>query len=264
VFNNHSVYIYIPSRYQSSRFEGKPLADILGKTMIERVYERASMVENADDIQVLTDDHRIVDEVKEFKGNVMMTLSEHRSGTDRIIEVVKNQGIDGIIINLQGDEPLISPELIEDIIHQFKNEDVEIVTACSQITTSDDLFNYNIVKVVRSSSEDALYFSRNAIPAFKDLPYREWLFNTSYYKHIGIYAFRSEVLKEIAQLNVSNLEKAESLEQLRWLEAGFKIKCILTDYESISVDTPDDVELVVQAIVSQNIDPFIDHTKFDV
>ena len=251
------VYIFIPARFKSSRFEGKPLADILGKSMIEWVYERAIAVSNVEEVYVLTDDSRIEEEVKSFGGNCLMTSAYHLNGTDRIIEAIKTLDLTGIIINLQGDEPLIEPNLIEAIITEFNKEDLQIVTACNRITTSEDLFDYNVVKVVRTKNDEVLYFSRNAIPAFKSLPYREWLFNTAYYKHIGIYAFRSQTLLAISDLKPSKLEEAESLEQLRWLENGMKIKCILTDYESISVDLEEDIDKVVQAIISENIDPHI-------
>jgi 3-deoxy-manno-octulosonate cytidylyltransferase (CMP-KDO synthetase) len=255
--NQHPVNIFIPARYHSSRFEGKPLADILGKSMIERVYEQASKVPSVSQVTVLTDDLRILNEVMEFGGNCLMTYEDHASGTDRILEVLKKNGFEGIIINLQGDEPLIDPLLIESLIREFNLADTEIVTACNRITHSEDLFDYNVVKVVRSTANHALYFSRNVIPAFKELPYREWIFNTTYYRHIGVYAFRSDVLQKISSLPFSKLEKAENLEQLRWMEAGIKIKCIETEYESIGVDVPDDVEKVVQILVSENIGQWI-------
>lgn len=257
--HQRKVSIFIPARYHSTRFEGKPLADILGTTMIERVYEQALKVPSVNNVAILTDDLRIAEAVAEFGGQCMMTSDKHQSGTDRILEVIEKYEPNQIIINLQGDEPLIDPLLIEAVIQAFNHEDVQIVTACKRITNPDELFDYNVVKVVRAHDESALYFSRNAIPAFKELPYRDWIFNTAYYKHIGIYAFRSDILQKVSNLKVSRLEKAENLEQLRWLESGYKLKCIETEYESISVDVPEDIDKVVQILVSENINQ---HIKF--
>jgi len=235
-----SVVIVIPARLDSSRLPQKPLADIFGKSLIMRVYERASLVKSADDVIVATDHQLIFDHVQNAGGKVILTSPNHVSGTDRVAEVANMIEAD-IIINVQGDEPLINPNQIEDLIRSFDDEKVCIATQKQLLDLHDDLLNYNIVKVVCNLKNEALYFSRQAIPAFRDLPYREWQSNYNYFRHIGLYGFRKNTLKEITSLPKSPLENTESLEQLRWLDNGYTIHCFETKYDSIGVDTEEDL-----------------------
>ncbi len=235
----------IPARYASSRFPGKPLTDINGKSMIQRVYEQASKSGSLNKVIVATDDNRIKSVVEAFKGNVILTSENHKSGTDRCNEVVeslrlKNQIFD-VVVNIQGDEPYINPNQITQEVSCFANLDVEIATLAKRITSTDELFNTNINKVIFDKSGNAIYFSRHAIPFQQNEPKENWLNKVDYFKHIGIYSYRSATLKKITALQRSKLEIAESLEQLRWLEDGYKIRVIETEYESIAVDTPEDL-----------------------
>jgi len=234
----------IPARYASSRFPGKPLVDIRGKSMIQRVYEQA-IKSGLNRVIVATDDERIKSAVESFHGNVIITSADHSSGTDRCKEVVEklhaeNQKFD-IIVNIQGDEPYINPEQIKQVISCFSARDVEIATLAKRITSSGELFNNNINKVIFDKLNNAIYFSRFAIPFQQNEPTENWLEKADYYKHIGIYAYRSATLSKITDLERSKLEIAESLEQLRWIENGYKIRVMETEYESISVDTPNDL-----------------------
>ena len=228
----------IPARYGSARFPGKPLADINGKTMIQRVYEQAKMSRSLSGVFVATDDERIIAEVDGFGGNALMTSTAHRSGTDRCYEALEKIGKDkyAVVVNIQGDEPFIHPEQIDRVVTCFTNKKVQIATLAHRLTNTDDLNNPNIVKIVRNIHGEALYFSRSVIP------YSLSLTPHSYLKHIGIYAFRPEVLERVVKLPVSPLEKAESLEQLRWLENGYPIMVEITDKESFPVDTPEDIK----------------------
>jgi len=234
----------IPARYGSSRFPGKPLVDILGKPMIQRVYEQAKKCLLLDDLIVATDDERIVGCIQSFHGNVMMTPETLNSGTERCIAVVKNfpgGATFDVVINIQGDEPFIDPQQISQIAGCFLSEEVVICTLIKKITQPDNLINPNVIKVVFDRNHNALYFSRHPIPFLRGTEPRDWLNETNYYNHIGIYGYRTGILKSITQLPVSPLEKAESLEQLRWLENGYHIYVKETDYESIAIDTPDDL-----------------------
>lgn len=240
----------IPARYASTRFPGKPLADISGKPMIQRVYEQ--VVDILDEVIVATDDERIYDAVKGFKGKVIMTSPEHKSGTDRCYEAytLLNKRFD-IIINIQGDEPFIQPSQIELLKQCFEDNNTQIATLIKPFKASDDfdsLFNANTPKVVINKKQQAIYFSRSIIPYFRGRYHSEWLKNHVYYKHIGIYAYKSEVLKEITNLLPSSLEKAESLEQLRWIENGYIIKTGVTYEETIGIDTPEDLEKAINLI----------------
>lgn len=233
----------IPARYASTRFPAKPLAKLGGKAVVQRVYEQvASCVERA---VVATDDERIYDAVKSFGGEVVMTSTEHRSGTDRCREAFEKVGYDAdIVINVQGDEPFIQPEQIEALKRCFDNDDTQIATLVKPFTESDGieaLENPNSPKVVVDGDMHALYFSRSVIPYLRGIERTEWLRHHTFYKHIGIYAFRAEVLKEVTSLPQSSLEKAESLEQLRWLENGYKIGVGISDIETIGIDTPEDL-----------------------
>ncbi len=241
----------IPARYASSRFPGKPLADMAGKPMIQRVYEQ---VKNCvDSVYVATDDVRIQQAVLHFGGNVVMTSQNHRSGTDRCFEAYQKigQGYD-IIINIQGDEPFIHPEQIESIKACFTDESVQIATLVKPFNESDDfetvLFNPNSPKVVVNKNNEAMYFSRSVVPYIRNKKYTEWLHSHTFYKHIGMYAYRSDILAEITRLPQSPLEQAESLEQLRWLENGYRIKVGYTYQETIGIDTPEDLEKAIQLL----------------
>ena len=240
----------IPARFQSTRFPGKPLQDILGKTMIQRVYEQACKSKLLSNVVVATDDNRIYDHIKSFGGNVEMTSPNHKSGTDRCNEVIsileaKNQNYD-IAINIQGDEPYIEPEQIDALISCFNDTKTQVATLIKQIVNNDDLFNSNCVKVVKDTSNFALYFSRSPIPYIRNAHKDNWIAENNFYKHIGIYGYRTEALKDITKLNVSSLENAESLEQLRWLENGYSVKTAITKFESIAVDTPEDLQRIIQ------------------
>lgn len=235
----------IPARYASTRFPGKPLALIGGKPMIRRVYEQASKA--LSEVYVATDDKRISDVVSGFGGRVIMTSPHNRSGTDRCYEAINIIGKEAgpeldIIINIQGDEPFIKPEQIKTLMSCFYDDSVEIATLIRKAEEGEDLFNPNQPKVVISSSGDALYFSRAAIPYFRDADQSEWSFKHPYYKHLGIYAYNKDTLKRITMLQQSPLEAAESLEQNRWIENSFKIRTAITHWESIGIDTPEDLE----------------------
>jgi 3-deoxy-manno-octulosonate cytidylyltransferase (CMP-KDO synthetase) len=234
----------IPARYGSSRFPGKPLADILGKPMIQRVYEQAKKCLLLDDLIVATDDERIASCIQSFRGNVMITPENLNSGTERCNAVVINfsgGAAFDVVINIQGDEPFIDPQQISQLAGCFLSEKVVIGTLVKKITQPDDLINPNVVKVVFDRNYKALYFSRHPIPFLRGTEPKNWLNGANYYKHIGIYGYRTGILKSITQLPVSPLEKAESLEQLRWLENGYSIYVKETDYESIAIDTPGDL-----------------------
>ena len=237
------ISIIIPSRLGSTRLPEKPLADIMGRSLIMRVYDQASSASLAHEVIIATDHPKIYDHVIEHKGRAVMTSTDHPSGTDRIAEVARSLDSD-IIINLQGDEPLINPKQIDELIDKMIQQDISIGTQCSEIQYEDELFDYNVVKVVRDIHEKVLFFSRQAIPANRDLPYREWLSKTKYFRHVGMYAFKRDVLIQLTALNPSTYEKAESLEQLRWMQHGFPVYCFETKHRSIGVDTQDDLDLV--------------------
>ena len=241
----------IPARYASSRFPGKPLVNIAGKSMIQRVYEQANQVPDLSNVYVATDDTRIFEHVEAFGGKAIMTLGSHQSGTDRCAEVLKllaDENI-GFVVNIQGDEPFISPEQIQQLIDIIRSEANEnalanppLATLAKQIKTTKELFNENVVKVVFDDKLSALYFSRNPIPFVRGKKQEEWLVGNLFFKHIGLYAYRAEVLIAIANLPAGRLEKAESLEQLRWLENGYAIQCGITEKETIGIDTPEDLK----------------------
>ena len=235
----------IPARYASTRFPGKPLTIINGKPMIQRVYEQSLKAEMLTDVIVATDDQRIYDAVIAFGGKVMMTSSEHNSGTDRcceIVEKIENQY--DAVVNIQGDEPFINPEQINQIASLISTEESQIASLCKPIKDEDELFDENVVKVVFDKNSNALYFSRQTIPFLRkaDRDAASWMEQRTFYKHIGIYAYKVDVLKEIARLPQSGLELSECLEQLRWLENSYEIKMGITEFESYSIDTPQDVE----------------------
>jgi len=235
----------IPARYQSVRFPGKPLVDLAGKPMIVRTYEQASKVKKFVNVIVATDDQRIFQEVRSAGGKAVMTSDIHTSGTDRCADALSQLSYKPnktVVVNIQGDEPFIQPEQIEEIIACFDNPNTQIATLIKKIESKETLQNPNVVKVVVSDNCKALYFSRFAIPFLRNNSFEDVVF----YKHIGIYAYRAETLNEIVKLPMSSLEKAESLEQLRWLQAGYEIQAFQTQYEdTIGIDTPQDLEKVL-------------------
>ncbi|GAB1449710.1 MAG: 3-deoxy-manno-octulosonate cytidylyltransferase [Bacteroidia bacterium] len=236
----------IPARYASTRFPGKPLVEIEGVSMIQRVYQQASRAKSLDYLVVATDDERIANHVRGFGGNVVMTGSNHPSGTDRCYEVVKKLNTSyKYIINIQGDEPFINPEQIDELGAVCKGH-TELATQMIKVDSAEFLFDTGEVKIVLNHEMEALYFSRSVIPFLKNIPQEEWHKHHTYYRHVGMYAYRSDVLQAITQKPVSVLERAESLEQLRWLEAGYKIKCVETKFDSHCVDTPEDIERVLK------------------
>ena len=248
----------IPARYASTRFPGKPLADLAGKPMIQRVYEQVQNV--LDSVCVATDDNRIEAAVQAFGGNVIMTSDQHKSGTDRCYEAYCKIG-DGydVVVNIQGDEPFIQPEQIEILKACFIDDSLQIATLVKPFRPDDDfettLFNANSPKVVLNKKNEAMYFSRSIIPYMRGRKYTEWLPNHTYYKHIGLYAYRADTLKEITHLPQSPLELAESLEQLRWLENGYKIKVGITQQETIGIDTPEDMEKALAFLKNREYQP---------
>jgi 3-deoxy-manno-octulosonate cytidylyltransferase (CMP-KDO synthetase) len=247
------VLAIIPARYASTRFPAKPLATLGGKPIVQRVYEQAAKV--VERVVVATDDERIYDAVVSFGGEVVMTSPNHKSGTDRCAEAYKKLGYEAdIIINIQGDEPFVAPEQIEALIGCFDSEAVDIATLVKPFAKSDGieaLENPNSPKVVINERGEAIYFSRSVVPYLRGVERNEWLKFHTFYKHIGIYAFRAAVLDEVTTLAQTPLEKAESLEQLRWLESGYKIKVGVTDIETIGIDTPEDLERAEQYLRSQ-------------
>lgn len=233
----------IPARYASTRFPAKPLAVLGGKPVIQRVYEQVSGV--LDDVLVATDDERIFRAVEGFGGKVCMTSTSHRSGTDRIREAYENLGQPyDVVVNIQGDEPFIQASQIRTVVSCFDDPATQIATLVKPFTSADGcaaLFNVNSPKVVVDNEMRALYFSRSVIPYLRGVPQEDWLSRHTFYKHIGLYAYRSDTLLEITRLPQSSLELAESLEQLRWLQNGYVIKVGVSDVETIGIDTPEDL-----------------------
>ncbi len=241
----------IPARYASTRFPGKPLAMIDGKSMIQRVYEQSCKANVLSEVWIATDDNRIENHIKSFGGKVMLTSPNHKSGTERCNEVIQRLQTDtssrlfDVAINIQGDEPFIQPEQIEKVASCFLNPEVEIATLIKKISDKTELFNPNVVKVITTNDKKALYFSRQPIPFLRGMPENDWLTHHTYFKHIGIYAYRTETLRKLTMLEPSPLEIAESLEQLRWLENAYHIYTKQTDFESFSIDTPDDLSKLI-------------------
>ncbi|PKQ60222.1 3-deoxy-D-manno-octulosonate cytidylyltransferase [Labilibaculum filiforme] len=234
----------IPARFASTRFPGKPLADINGKPMIQRVYEQA--LKALDHVYIATDDKRIEEAVSSFGGETIMTSPDHQSGTDRIAEaanyITKKLKINfDVVINIQGDEPFIQPEQIQSLKSCFDNPGTQIATLIKSITNPAEIFDPNKVKVVITKDNRALYFSRSPIPFIRGKEQKNWLSQNNFYKHIGMYAYRFEALLNVTKLDQSKLEIAESLEQLRWLENGYWIQTEITEHESIGIDTPEDL-----------------------
>ena len=232
----------IPSRYASTRFPGKPLVMIDGISMIQRVYEQSKKSSSLQKAIVATDDERIYNHVKGFGGEVVMTSPEHPSGTDRCAEVLASEKEKwDAVINIQGDEPFIDPKQI-DLLASLLQNNAMVATLVKKINTNEELINPNTPKVILNKDGNAIYFSRQPIPYYKDIDINEWQKMIDYYKHIGMYGYRSDVLPALTKLPVGMLEKAESLEQLRWLENGYAIATAITDIETIAIDTPADLE----------------------
>jgi 3-deoxy-manno-octulosonate cytidylyltransferase (CMP-KDO synthetase) len=240
----------IPARYASTRFPGKPLAVLGGKTVIQRVYEQVSSV--LSEVYVATDDQRIYDCVEGFGGKAVMTRKDHKSGTDRIEEAVEKIGTDAdVIINVQGDEPFIQPSQVETLMHLFDAPETQIGTLGKLFESMEAVENPNSPKIVTDNRGFALYFSRSVIPYIRGIERNDWFGQYPFLKHLGIYAYRREVLAEVTRLPQSSLEKAESLEQLRWLQNGYRIRVGLTDVETIGIDTPEDLQRAEQFLLEK-------------
>ena len=241
----------IPARYASTRFPGKPLALIKGKPMIQRVYEQA-LKAKLDAVVVATDDARIADAVMDFGGQYVMTSPNHRSGTDRCreaLDLLENQY--DAVINIQGDEPFIDPAQINLLVDLISREDTELASLAKRIDDEDDLFSPNAVKVVMDNEGKALYFSRNPIPFMRNVEKSDWLKKGAFYQHIGIYAYKSDALRQVAELQPTALEMAESLEQLRWLENGLSVRMAVTQSQNVSIDTLSDLAKAEQFAQTQ-------------
>lgn len=237
----------IPARFASSRFPGKPLIDLKGKSMIQRVYEGASKSDLISELIVATDDERIYNEVKRFGGQVVMTASTHQTGTDRCAEVVNQLQHADVVINIQGDEPLVDYRQLNQLIDAFNSDEVKIATLASRKITLDDLQNSNRIKVVLDNNNKAIYFSRSAVPNAANLR-EDALTFYPFLRHIGLYGFRTDVIKEITQLEPTLLEQTESLEQLRWLYYGYSIHVVETTVETPNIDSPEDVIKILELL----------------
>ena len=241
----------IPARYASTRFPGKALTAILGKSMIQRVYEQASKSTGLAHVVVATDDARIYDHVTGFGGKAVMTAAHHPSGTDRCMDALNQLGGNyRYVINIQGDEPFIEPRQIDELAAALTDGTTEIATQMIRVNDHAMLFDKGEVKIVLNDRHEALYFSRMVIPFVKGVEEARWHEVHPYYRHVGMYAYRSDILQQITKLPVSSLEKAESLEQLRWVENGYKIRCVVTNYESHCIDTPEDVDKVLRLVMA--------------
>jgi len=243
------VLAIIPARYASTRFPGKPLAEMAGKSMIQRVYERVIGAETVDAAIVATDDERILEHVLGFGGKAIMTRADHPSGTDRVAEVAAQYPEAKIIVNVQGDEPFIDPAQIAAVVAPFGDPEVAIATLARRITNERALLSPNVVKVVLGDNGRALYFSRHAIPYLRDVPVGQWIDRKKHLQHLGLYAYRAGVLPQLTVLPKGQLEADESLEQLRWLAAGYAIHVGLTDLPAIGIDTPEDLKEAVDRLV---------------
>lgn len=240
----------IPARYASTRFPGKPLAVLGGKTVIQRVYEQAVSV--LPEAYVATDDERIFSAVEAFGGRAVMTRTDHKSGTDRIQEAVEKIATDAdVIINIQGDEPFIQPSQIETLMHLFDNPETQIGTLGKPFETVEAVKNPNSPKIVVDNRGFALYFSRSIIPYIRGVEESQWLGHYPFLKHLGVYAYRRKVLAEVTRLPQGWLEKAESLEQLRWLENGYRIRVGITTVETVGIDTPEDLARAEQFLAEK-------------
>jgi 3-deoxy-manno-octulosonate cytidylyltransferase (CMP-KDO synthetase) len=242
----------IPARYASTRFPGKSLIDIKGKSMIQRVYEQSAKSATLHKLVVATDDERILSHVQSFGGEAVMTGTDHPSGTDRCWDALQQLGGHyQYVINIQGDEPFIDPAQIDELAAVLHDGSVELATQMIPVSTHEELFDQGEVKIVLNNKMEALYFSRMVIPFIKGIDEKEWHKHHKFYRHVGMYAYRRDVLEQVTRLPVSPLEHAESLEQLRWVEHGFKIKCVITRFESHCIDAPGDVEKVIKRMKGQ-------------
>ena len=240
----------IPARYASTRFPGKPLALLGGKPVIQHVYEKVAAVLEA--AYVATDDERIYDVVKAFGGQVVMTRTDHKSGTDRIEEAIEKIGGEwDVVVNVQGDEPFVAKSQLDTICHCFDDPTTQIATLGKPFESMEAVQNPNSPKIVVDNMGFAMYFSRSVIPYVRGKEKSSWLTHYPFLKHLGIYAYRKNVLRQITQLPQSSLEIAESLEQLRWLQNGFKIKVGTTDVETVGIDTPQDLERAEEFLKTQ-------------
>ena len=239
-------YGIIPARYQSSRFPGKPLADILGRPMIWHVFERARQCTDLSSVVLATDDDRIRSAAQQLDIPVVMTRSDHPSGTDRVLEAAVKMELDedAVIVNIQGDEPALEPSMLTELLNPFGNPDIQVTTLARRISDRDAK-NPDLVKVVFASDNRAMYFSRSSIPFHRNEA------NTRYYGHIGVYAFRMHVLKKFVNLDQGALEVTEKLEQLRLLENNIPIHIIETAHQSIGVDRPEDIEIVTNILLKK-------------
>ncbi|WP_317898605.1 3-deoxy-manno-octulosonate cytidylyltransferase [Aurantibacillus circumpalustris] len=241
-----SIIGIIPARFASSRFPGKPLVVIKGKSMLQRVYEQTLKSNLLDEVIIATDDARILEHAKTFGAKAVLTKVEHPSGTDRCFEAYQLNGKKfDYVINVQGDEPFLDPDQINSLA-QICDGTVEIATQMIKCISHEVLFDRGEVKIVLNAKKEALYFSRNVIPFIKNVNENEWHKHFDYYRHVGMYAYRVDILDKITQLRTSTLELAESLEQLRWLQNGYKITCTETNFDSHCVDTPEDIEKVIR------------------
>ena len=246
----------IPARYASTRFPGKPLALLCGKPVIQWVWERVSAVGAVTEAVVATDDRRILEAVESIGGRAMMTSDQHRSGTDRCGEVLKALEAEDrrydVVVNVQGDEPFVEARQLETLLENFASPETEIASLMTPIKDWEELQSPNNVKVVCNLRHEALYFSRQPIPHLRGADQKEWPARQTYYKHVGIYAFRAEVLKRVVALPPSALEGSESLEQLRWLDNGYRIRMSVTDHTNIGIDTPEDLALAERKLKIEN------------
>lgn len=239
----------IPARYGSSRFPGKPLIEIKGKSMIQRVYEQSLKSKLLDDVVVATDDERIFKHVNKIGGKAVMTSTDHQSGTDRCLEAFEKMGGNyDVIINIQGDEPFIDPAQITDIANCFNDKETDIATLVKRVHHAEELFNPSMVKVVINNKDQAMYFSRSVIPYLHEVPEDQWIQQYEFLEHVGIYGYTSKALKEITQIPISSLEVHEKLEQLRWLENGYIIKVAYTNVESEPIDTQEDLDRILKRL----------------
>lgn len=241
MLDNKKICICIPARYHSQRLPGKPLAKIGDKSMIVVVSENMSKSKLADKIIVLTDSQKIIDEVENHGFEAQMTKSSHKSGTERITEFSNKTDYD-IYLNVQGDEPLVSAVDVDDFIKKSYKLKSSISTPIRKIIEGNSLFDYNTVKCVKDKNNKALYFSRQAIPAQRDNPYRNWIENTDYFQHIGIYYFTKSAIEQIEQFEDTFLSNIEQLEQLKWLENGMAIHCLESKIENLSIDTQENLD----------------------
>lgn len=240
----------IPARFASTRFPGKPLVDIKGKPMIQRVYEQASKSKYLNYVCVATDNSIIHQRVLDFGGNSILTSENHPSGTDRVFEAATKLNFKAdVVVNIQGDEPFIDPCTIDSLAALFKVEDTEIASMACPITDYDKIHNADVVKVILDKNNKAIYFSRFPVPYLRSISEATWLKENSFYQHIGIYAYRFETLAKLVQLPVSKLEMAESLEQLRWIENGFPIQMAISKTSSIGIDTHEDLQKALNQLI---------------